>query len=262
RRIDIGTAGQISLILQTLTPLLIFGEKETKLEIIGGTAGLGAPTIHFVKNIFFPILSKLGIKIPELEVEREGFYPKGGGIVKTKFYPIKKLNSIKLLEIGKVKNIRGVSIAGSLPEHVAKRQASSAEKLLKDYGFEAEIVTQVVKTFSPGTSIILWAECENSIIGADNIGKMGVKAEIIGEECAKELLASLESKAALDKFMADQILIFLALAQGESCVSVEKITEHCITNIKVVEKMLNVKFKIDENFPPKISVEGIGFERK
>ncbi|MEM5793928.1 MAG: RNA 3'-terminal phosphate cyclase [Candidatus Aenigmatarchaeota archaeon] len=262
KRIDIGTAGQISLILQTLTPLLIFGGKEVKLKIVGGTAGLGAPTIHYVKNVLFPMVSKLGVKIPELEVEREGFYPKGGGIVKTKFYPVKKLNSIKLLERGKVKSIKGISIADSLPEHVAERQANSVEKILKDYGFEAKIATQAVKTFSPGTSITLWAECENSVIGADNIGKKGIKAEKIGEECAKELLASIESKAALDKYLADQILIFLALAESESVVSVEKITQHCLTNIKIIEQMLSVKFRLEESFPPRISVKGIGFEAR
>lgn len=263
KKIDIGTAGQISLLLQTLIPLLIFGEKEIELEIFGGTAGLGAPTIHYVKNIFFPVLSKLGVKFPEIEVEKEGFYPKGGGIVKAKFFPAKKLSSIKLNERGEVKCIKGISVGGSLPTHVAERQANSAIKLLKDYGFEnVQIIKKTVKTFSPGTSITLWAECENSVIGADNIGKRGVKAERIGEECARELVASLESKAALDKYLADQILIFLALADSESSVTVEKITQHCITNIKIIEQMLGVRFNVEKSFPPRISVKGIGFEVK
>jgi len=263
KKIDIGTAGQISLILQTLIPLLIFGKRETNLEIIGGTAGLGAPTIHYVRNVFFPVLSRLGVKIPEVEVEREGFYPKGGGKVRIKIYPARKLKSIQLLERGKVKCIRGISVVGSLPKHILERQTNSAIKFLKDYGFDnVDISSQLVSTFSPGTSITLWAECENSVIGADNIGKKGVKAEKIGEECAKELIVSLESKAALDKYMADQILVFLALAEGESHVSVEKITEHCITNIKVIEQMLGIKFNVEENFPPRVSVKGIGFEVK
>ncbi|MEM5834881.1 MAG: RNA 3'-terminal phosphate cyclase [Candidatus Aenigmatarchaeota archaeon] len=262
KRIEIGTAGQISLILQTLTPLLIFGGRKVKLEIVGGTAGLGAPTIHYVKNVLFPLISRQGIKAPEIEVLKEGFYPKGGGIVKVGFCPAKKLNSIRLLERGKVRRIKGISIAGSLSQDVAERQANSAAKLLKEYGFETEIIAKSVETFSPGTSITLWAECENSVIGADNIGKKGVKAETIGEECAKELINSIESKAALDKYMADQILIFLALAESESSVTVEKITQHCLTNIKIIEQMLSVKFKIEENFPARISVKGIGFEAR
>jgi len=258
KKIDIGTAGQISLLLQTLTPLLIFSDKEVNLEIIGGTAGLGAPTIQFVEQITFPILSKLGVKQPEVEVLKEGFYPRGGGRVKIKFFPVKKLKAIKLVERGEVKKIKGISIAGSLPKSVAERQANAAKEFLKEKGFEnVEIETRAVETFSPGTSITLWAECENSILGADNIGKKGVRAEKIGENCAKELVKSIESNSALDKFTADQIIPFLALAEGESEVSIEEFTQHVNTNMLVCEKILGVKF---ENEKRKIKVNGIGFK--
>src|SRR3989442_9104858 len=78
KKIDIGTAGQITLLLQTIFPLLIFSAKEVSLEIRGGTSGLGAPSIQFVQNVTFPILSKFGIPNPEIEVIQEGFYPRGG----------------------------------------------------------------------------------------------------------------------------------------------------------------------------------------
>jgi RNA 3'-terminal phosphate cyclase (ATP) len=260
KKIDIGTAGQISLLLQTLTPLLIFSGKEVSLEMIGGTAGLGAPTIQFVQQVTFPLLSKLGVKQPEIEIVKEGFYPRGGGIVKIKFFPTKKLSSIQLTQRGEVKKIRGISIAGSLPKSVAERQANSAKKFLRENGFEnVEIEAKSAETFSPGTSITLWAECENSILGSDNIGKKGVRAEKIGEDCARELLKSIESKAALDKFMADQIIPFLALASGESKVKVEEITDHCETNMKVCEMLIGTKFQVDKENKI-ISVSGIGYE--
>jgi RNA 3'-terminal phosphate cyclase (ATP) len=260
KKIDIGTAGQISLLLQTLAPLLIFSNRETSLEITGGTAGLGAPTIHYVINVTFPLLSKLGVPLPKIEVIREGFYPRGGGLVRIKTYPVKKLSSVKLVERGKVKCIKGVSIAGSLPKDVAERQANAAIKVLKECGFDdIRISSQVASTLSPGTSITLWAECENTVLGNDNIGKKGVKAEIVGEECAKGLIKSIESDAALDKFMSDQIIPFLALADGESEVSVEEFTEHVNTNMLVCEKLLRVKFEKEDK---KIKVSGIGFELK
>jgi RNA 3'-terminal phosphate cyclase (ATP) len=261
KKIDIGTAGQISLLLQTLTPLLIFSDKEVSLEIIGGTAGLGAPTIQFLQYVTFPILSKLGVKEPEIEIIKEGFYPRGGGIVKIKFFPLKKLRAITLTEKEGVKKINGISIAGSLPKNVAERQANAAKKFLEERGFEnIEINSKVVNTLSPGTSITLWAECENTILGNDNIGKKGIRAEVIGEECAKGLIKSIESNAALDKFMSDQIIPFIALAEGKSLVKVEEITEHCRTNISVCEQMLGCKFEIDKE-EKRIEVEGIGFEK-
>ena len=262
RKIDVKTAGQITLLLQTLTPMLIFSGREVNLEIIGGTAGLGAPTIQYLKQVTFPILSKLGIPVPEIEVEREGFYPRGGGVVRIKTYPVEKLNGVELLKPGMVKNIGGISIAGSLPMHVAKRQAKAAEELLQQHGFpEVNIKSKVVKTYSPGTSITLWAECENTVLGADNIGKRGVPAEKVGEKAASDLINSIESGAALDRYMSDQLLIFLALAEGKSKISVEEFTQHVETNIKVIEKILGIKFEVDRE-EKRIEVDGIGFGAK
>lgn len=246
RKIDIGTAGSIGLLLQTLTPLLIFADKEITLDIIGGTFGLGSPTIHFLQHVTFPLLNKMGLPLPEIEIIREGVYPKGQGEVKITFHPIEKLNSIKLVERGKIKSIKGISVVGSLPEDIAKRQANSAKKSLIEHGYpDAQIEKKVVDTASPGTSITLWAECENSVLGADTIGAIGKSAEKVGEEAALELIKSLESNAALDKWMSDQIIPFLALAKNSE-VKVEELTEHCRTNMLVTEKMLDVKFDVDE----------------
>ena len=256
KKIDIGTAGSIGLLLQTLVPIILFSRKEVELEIKGGTAGLGAPPIEFLQNVLFPILAKLGVRLPEIKILRYGFYPKGGGLVRCKFYPVEKLRGIELIERGDVKNIRGLSVVGSLPGHIAKRQASAASKFLLKNGFNSEIKFLNVNTLSPGTVISLWAECENSVLGADKLGKRGIPAEKVGEDAAKELIKSINSNAALDKYMADQILLFLALARGKSKVSVEEITEHCKTNIRVCELMLGIEFKIKEKI---IEVEGISF---
>lgn len=257
KKIDIGTAGSISLLLQTLTPLLIFADREVTLEIIGGTAGLGAPTIEYLKYVTFPILSKLGLLQPEIEVVRQGFYPRGGGLVKIKFYPVKELKALDLTTAGKIKSIKGISVAGSLPEHVAVRQAESAKKYLAAYK-NIEIKAETVQTFSQGSSITLWAETENSILGSDAIGKRGVRAEVIGQKAAEDLVRSIKSQAALDKYGSDQVIPFIALAKGKSEIKVEEITQHCRTNISVCEQILGCKFGIDEK-NRRIEVEGIGF---
>ncbi|MEM5853072.1 MAG: RNA 3'-terminal phosphate cyclase [Candidatus Aenigmatarchaeota archaeon] len=260
KKIDIGTAGSISLLLQTLAPMLLFAEKKVTLEITGGTAGLGSPTIEFLKYVTFPILNKLGAPLPEVEILKQGFYPKGGGKVRVTFQPVKTLSSIKLTEPGKLLKIEGISIAGSLPDEVALRQAKTAEEVLKRITSEIQIQHYSTQTYSKGTSITIWAETENSILGADNVGKKGVRAEEIGREVAEDLIKSIQSRAALDKFMADQILVFLALANGKSSIKVEEITQHCISNISVCEKILGCEFSVNEK-EKMIEVEGISFTR-
>ena len=56
----------------------------------------------------------------------------------------------------------------------------------------------------------------------------------------------MRTEACLDEHMADQIIPYMALADGDSRVSVAEITNHRRTNISVVEKFLPVRFELDE----------------
>jgi len=254
--IDIGTSGSIGLLLQTLTPLSVLSGKRVKLEIIGGTAGLGSPTMEYVKYVTFPVLNKMGVYLPEIKILRQGFYPKGGGRVEVNFEP-SKIFRVQTVDSGEVKSIKGFSVAGSLPESISVRQADAAKNVLgkfKDVSIEASSAN----TFSQGTSITLYAECENSVLGSSALGERGLRAEDVGSTAANDLLGTIESKAALDKHMADQIIPFMALADGKSTIKVEEITNHCRTNISVCEKILGCKFSVDESSKI-IEVNGIKF---
>ncbi len=259
--IRLPTAGSISLLFQSLQVPCAFAAGDVKLHISGGsTASAWSPTLSYMQNAFLPIVRKLGYNA-EIRIVRHGFYPKGGAKAQITVYPARKLSSISLTESGVVKSVKGISIAGSLPTHVVRRQTDAATRVLKDHGFgEAEISSQSVKTISPGTSITLWAECENTLLSSDAVGERGVPAEKIGEDAALSLIKSIESGSCLDKHMSDQILVFLALAAGKSQVALQEFTGHMTTSLRVIEQILAVKFETE---PEKkiVCVDGIGFSK-
>lgn len=262
KTIDIGTAGSISLLLQTIAPLLVFSDKPLDIKIHGGTAGIGAPTMEYTKFVTFPTIRSLGVMPARIMITKQGFYPKGGGMVRVESIPSKLLRSRKIIGKEGALKILGASIAGSLPNHVAARQADAAKKILIAEGFtDVDISPTVARTDSPGTSITLWAQRGDSVIGSCSIGELGKPAEKVGEGAAASIVASLKSGKVLDRHMADQIIPFMGLARGTSEVTVEEVTEHVLTNIAVTEKMLGVEFVIDKN-EGRISVDGIGHERR
>lgn len=258
--VKISTAGSIGLLFQSLQLAAAYAAQPVKISVEGGgTAGKWAPSIDYVRHVFLPIVAKLGYQA-RIEVLKHGFYPRGGARVEIEVQPIEVLKSLKLLEPGRVKLIRGISIAGSLPKQVAERQAKAAIQRLKQVGIEAEIEAFAVHTLSPGTCIVLWAETEYSVLGTDLLGERGVPAERVGKEAAERLLKNLESKAGLDVHMSDQILPFLALAEGDSSLTIPEITEHVRTNIAVLEQMLGVRFEIKANRPCELQVKGLGLK--
>jgi len=250
--INISTAGSIGLVLQALL-IPAVNLPSVEINITGGaTWGKWAPPLSHLENVLFPLLAKIGYPVRIISY-KDGFYPKGGAEARTttnkaKFIPL------KLLEPGEIRAIRGISVASlSLREQkVAERQREIAEQQLASYfKFQPHIDVKYVPTTCPGSGIQLWLITANSILGANALGEKGKKAEIVGEEAVENLVGEYESGGAIDSHTADQILPYLAFAGGcqttaSGEIKVAKVTDHCKTNIWIIEKFLPVKFEIKE----------------
>jgi RNA 3'-phosphate cyclase len=178
----------------------------------------------------------------EINILKRGYYPEGGAKVEVKVYPA-KIKNLNLTKKGKLKNVLIISGASNIlkDKKVAERQVSGAREVLGELKLPLEEKIEYYDTQCPGSQICLVAEFENALLGTDNLGKLGKRAEEVGKEAALELLKEDKSGACLDKHMADQILPYLALAKGKSQVSVSEITNHAKTNIWVIEKFIDGK---------------------
>ncbi len=257
KKIDIGTAGSVTLLLQTILPLILLSDKEIKLEIVGGTDVPGAPTTIYIQHILSYYLERMGSRV-RFSTINHGFYPKGGGRFIVEVKP-SKLKSLEVVERGKLKfvNLWSIASLNLQKARVAERQIEGFKESFKK---KAEIngYHQYVNSLSPGTSLNAHAIFENCVLGQDGLGKKGLRAEEVGKTLAENLNKSIESEACLDKFMSDQILPFVVLAKGKSVFKVEAFTKHFLTNKDIIEKLIDVKFKIDEK-EKIVKVDGIGF---
>lgn len=263
---NIGTAGSISLVLQASLPVMLLAPGTVKLRIRGGTDVSWSPPIDYIRNVLIPVLEKMGAKVT-VNVIRRGHYPKGGGIVEVYTRPIKKLKPISCVYRGRIIEIKGISHAVKLPEHVARRQASTAKKVLGEHGFRKISIDlewyepKKDPHLGPGSGIVLWAITEHSIIGADALGAPRKPAEIVGKEAAEKLIKALNTGACYDKHLGDMIVPFLAMANGVSTVTASELTMHALTNIEVVKKLAGVSIEVEGSLgePFKLTVKGLGF---
>jgi len=256
--IKIETAGSITLLLQTLilpclfAPSVNSGQSPQPVKISfkgGATDTFFSPTIDYFRYVFLGILEKiLAKKAVDINIKQRGFYPEGGAEVEVEVYP-SKLKKINLTERGVLREIKVVSGASESlkTKRVAERQAAASREILGKLKLPIEEKIKYYKSQSSGSQINITAFFEKTVIGTDNLGKLGKSAEEVGKQAAEEFLKEGKSNASLDKYMADQILPFMALSPDKSLVSVSKITEHCKTNIWVIEKFLDGKFQIKNN---------------
>lgn len=252
--VDFGSAGSISLFLQTVLPLSLLTPGRVEIEAIGGTEVPMSPTIDWVRFVYLPQISSIA-KLARIEVLRRGYYPAGGGIIKltTEGAVLKEVGNLKSLreflkgklnlfkeKQGLVKKVHLLSIAEERlrERRVAERQAQGAVEFLEGRGMQKpEVYRQYVKSLSIGTSVTLWLEdTEGNTMGADSLGEKGKLAELVGQECAQKLWEDWSKGATVDRHLADHLIPWIGLAGGK--VKVPMFTGHLETNLWVCERFL------------------------
>ncbi len=250
--IDIGTAGSITLLLQSFMLPLLFHEQKVYLKITGGTDVPFSQPLDYFRNVFIPSISPYA-KI-DVEVERRGFYPKGGGKVKITVQGRHAYDSalppIIFQDRGKLLHINGNSFAAKELEknEVAGRMKRSCRKELA-YDCPIKIDEEYAVTHSIGAGIVIWAAYENGILAGSVLGERNVRAEEVGKCAADDLKKEMESGACVDRHLADQLVPYMgaiSAATGKECViQTSGITDHLRSNVYVTESFLDVKFAIE-----------------
>ncbi|MDD1773125.1 MAG: RNA 3'-terminal phosphate cyclase [Methanomassiliicoccales archaeon] len=241
---DVGTAGSISLVLQTCLIPAALSKSRVVINVKGGTDVNWSPPIDFMRMVHLPILERFGPSC-DLEMTARGFYPEGGGEVRLEVSPVSKLQAVKIEERGQVRSVEGVAYAQNLPEDVALRIKHAAIKKLADFK-AVTIELDFRRGHSTGAGIVLVARCDNTLLGASVLGAKGVRSETLGENCALDLAETVHSGATVDEHMLDQVLPYMALAEGNSVVLADEMTAHAGTNISVIEKFLGKRFSVEE----------------
>jgi len=237
-KIDIGTAGSVTLVLQTILLPSLIAEKPSFFQIRGGTDVKWSPPVDYVKNVTLKALKELNASV-KLELIKRGYYPKGGGLIEVNV----KNSRLKGAEFDILEErIYGISHCLNLPKHVAERQANAAREFLTSKGYDVDIELEFGKGISTGSGITLWSGYK----GGSSLGERGKRAEIVGEEAAVEIYNEIESNACFDKYLADQIIPFASVARGDTRYTTSQITKHLISNAYVVEKFFENTVEIDE----------------
>lgn len=223
-RFAIGSAGSCTLVLQTVLPALWFADGPSRVEVSGGTDNPSAPPADFIRRVLEPLLAKIGIH-QQTTLLRHGFYPAGGGVVATEVSPVASFNTLQLGERGNIVQMRGEVLLAGVPRHVAER----------------EIATLA----GPGNTVSLEVESENITERFFVVGEKRVSAEVVAAQLVKEVKRYLASTAAVGEYLADQLVLPMALA-GAGEFTVAHPSCHLLTNIAVVERFLPVRFGLIE----------------
>mmetsp|Transcript_25441 Transcript_25441/g.37450 ORF Transcript_25441/g.37450 Transcript_25441/m.37450 type:complete len:442 (+) Transcript_25441:228-1553(+) len=268
---DIGTAGSVCLLLQAALPCALFRGSGCSLELRGGTNAEMAPQVDYLTDVFLPVAGTgFGFRSNvHYDILKRGYFPRGGGVMKFVVErPIFKLNPIRIVDRGNVQSVRiRVFYAGKVPRAIAQDMAKSAQEALETRllqsqpqmknGIECHIVHET-NSVGSGSGILITATTSTGcILAGSALGKPRQSASDTGELAAFELVDALQYGGCVDKWLQDQFILYMALADGTSEVITGGITLHTKTAIMIAEKLTGASFEVERLMPKPKSEIGL-----
>jgi RNA 3'-phosphate cyclase len=244
-RVDVGTAGSITLVLQALLPACVAARERCRVTVRGGTDVRAAPPIDYLRLVLLPLLAQMGVRA-ELSIRRRGFYPKGGGEVQLDLAPTTGLRPFVVEHAGAIERFEVHAHVAQLAREVARRMDRAARLALgHDAAVRSEIdVLAPDRSFGPGGAIVLRAVTSHTILGAAQVAERGVRAELLGLRAGEALVHDLRAGATLDLHAADQMPVFLALADGRSVFRASALSSHASTAMWLLERLAGTRFVV------------------
>ncbi len=220
---DIGTAGSATLVAQTLLPILLKASKPSELRIIGGTHVMKSPGWDYFERVFLPAISCFGAAV-EGRMVRPGYYPRGGGEIEIKVKPSALRGCTSWPKEDHVETIIRLS---ELPALIAIRE----KKIFVQNGYE-HVRIREDDALSPGNAVTSW----RGLRGGYALGEKGKRAEAVAQEALDAVLAE---QGDVDMHLADQLLIYAALAEGATEYRTGAVSGHLRTNAYIISRFID-----------------------
>lgn len=250
--VEIGTAGSIGLLLQPIQIACLRFNKPEKIEISikgGGTFGKYAPSLNYLQHVTYNIFKNHGFDI-DIEIQKHGFYPKGGAAVRCTLYPPKNIiKPFNLTKLGEIDLIQGEIISTNhlKKKNVCERIKNTIQLQIKrQLKIEVKINFKYVNSLSLGVGLSLWAKSDTgAIISSGTIlGERNISSEDLGNIAANRLITYIKKEIPVDNYLSDQLIPFMGFIREPSKIKVLKVTNHTKTNLELMKLFLDRKYQV------------------
>jgi RNA 3'-terminal phosphate cyclase (ATP) len=239
---SVGTAGSTMLVLQAILPALMLARGPSSLILEGGTHNPHAPPVDFLLRAFLPVIQRMGPRV-EVQLERFGFYPKGGGRVSVSIEPASQLEPFELTERGPATRRLCEATVVGLPEEIARRELNTIAAGL-DWPNEVFRSRRIDDGNGPGNFVTIQIDCQHVTELFTGFGQRGVRAEDVAADVLQHVQGYLSSDAPVGPYLADQLLLPLAVAGAGKFVT-STLTPHARTNIDVIGQFLEASMTVN-----------------
>jgi RNA 3'-terminal phosphate cyclase (ATP) len=254
RRNEMRRGANACIVLGTLAPVLARAGAYSVLDAEGETFGNNALSYDYFAQVTVPVLRKAGLYLfPDLV--SGGFGRESRGKMSLDVEP-SAIQGVVWPERGRLLSVRAVVTTAVVAPAVGLRAVAHLRRLAQNAGLDIAIEHHEIDSNTPGFFVTAWATYERGAGGGTAMGSRGMRAEMLAQSAFEELCAWMATSATVDPFLADQILLPLAFAEGESTFSVSRLTPRFLTCAWVVKQFtpIHITIRGTENGPGTITI--------
>ncbi|ETW08900.1 RNA 3'-phosphate cyclase [Aphanomyces invadans] len=268
------TAGAVTLVLQGVLPLFVLSDQPNPIELtlVGGTHGKFAPTADWFELAFAPLLQRMGVYF-DMRVNRCGFVPRGGGHVTVicpggASLPLRPLlldTPSRLVQHLVCRIICATDTDGRATCAALRKQFRFAFGVGTNVDWTEEVVVDgglQTKNGSSGPYVHV-----TLFLGNGNILTAGGHPSKSVDAAVADIVAELDrvwdGDACVDEHLADNILVYMAMAQGTSRLRIplETTSQHVEAAIYVISLIARARFHVETCSKSRlVTCHGIGFQ--
>lgn len=231
--------GSACVIGHALVPVLSQAGAMSRLTLIGETHGSSVLSYDSFEQATLALHRRQSLyAFPSLVEAGFGYGSRGKLHLEIEPGPFE---AIQWTKRGLVKECGIVVTYNNVESGLLEEQAEIASAELKAKGLKPSIESHEVHAKDRGASLTVWARCERGGgSGSAHLGK-GLGISHLAETALRGFCEWHDSEAALDPYLADQVLIPAAFAPEKSVFSTSQITRRLTTMVWAIKQFLPIK---------------------
>lgn len=169
-----------------------------------------------------PLLEKFGVEGGRLEIKKRGLYPDGGGEITLSLPIVRGVQSVDIIETGRIKRIRGVAYSCKINPNLCNRMVDGIRGVFNGFIPDVWVHLDHYKGENSGKSLgygaSLIAETTTGVlISSDSIYQKYEKVlpEDLGTKAAMLLLDEIFFEATIDTCLQGTALLLMAISSSK-----------------------------------------------
>lgn len=208
-RFEVGTAGSVTLVAQTVLPILLCADGESEVVITGGTHVPMSPCWEYFAKAYLPQVRAMGAEV-EARLVKHGFYPAGGGEIVMTIKPWCTARPYELVDRGQLQGARVIARVANLHPDIATTEVDIVTSQLRCVAFTAE--SGKVESVGPGNYCAVALSYGNVNFVTSEIGTYDRSRRAVANGVVSATKTYLGTGCAADVHLSDQILLPIVLA--------------------------------------------------